>query len=566
MRWQRLLQALNLALFGLLLWQTAHPFAGWLVSLLPPDMYLRLDPLAMLGSTLGARVWLTGAFAMLLTLACTAIIGRFFCGWICPMGASIDLADRLLLGTANKRAKSSTPRIAHHAPVWRRGKYALLVFVLAAGVLGISYVFLLSPIPLITRFYALLLFPMLHALGDQVLAPLRPLADMLGLKGLYYSQIMVPRFSTQLFLLCFFSAVFCLGFLAPRFWCRHLCPAGALFALFGRRPLIRRHVTQECIECGKCQKRCPMGAITKNPRATLHQECIVCQACVQICPVAAISFLPRSLSLPSTPPVPKETILGRRAFLASGVLGAGSALMAMTGLASPHTPPGKGAIAPTWVIRPPGAMPEHDFLALCLRCGECMKACPTNTLQPIGLEYGLSGLFSPTLRPAKGACEPTCTACGSVCPTGALRLLPSLAEKTHCKLGTARVLPYKCLAWEHQRECVVCDEVCPYDAIELKRVPDNPVPVPVVHEERCAGCGFCEHHCPVREQRAIVVEPMGALRLVSGSYAAEAQARGLKLSLAGHKKPAIQQHPTGYPPQQQDYQDTGLPPGFSEPD
>lgn len=557
MRLQRVIQALCLGLFLLLLWQAVHPFAGWLVRLLPPDMFPRLDPLAVLGSGLAARSWLAGGVAVLLSLAATACIGRFFCGLVCPMGTSIDVADRLLRGPAFRGARTPHQLLAPHTPALRRLKHWLLVFTLAAGVLGVSYVFLFSPLALITRLYGLLLFPMLQVLGEQVLTPLRPLAEGLGLPGLSYLEIAQPRFATQFFVLGFFAVVFGLGLLAPRFWCRYICPAGALFALFGHKPLLlRRRVSQECIDCGWCQKFCPMGAIPEDPRATLHGECVICQTCVAVCPVSAVSFGFGKGAEQAAPP--RETLPGRRAFLAAGVAGIGGALTAMTGLTSPHSPEGKGALAPELLLRPPGALPEHDFLARCLRCGECMRACPTNTLQPIGLEYGVSGLFSPTLRPARGPCEPTCTACGAVCPTGALRLLPSLAEKTHCKLGTARVLPWKCLAWEHQRECLVCDEVCPFDAIELRRMPGNPAPVPIVHEERCAGCGFCEHHCPVREQRAIIVEPMGAIRLARGSYEEEARARGLRLTLEGHGKGATWSGA-------HDSQEQGLPPGFSEP-
>ena len=75
---------------------------------------------------------------------------------------------------------------------------------------------------------------------------------------------------------------------------------------------------------------------------------------------------------------------------------------------------------------------------------------------------------------------------------------------------------------------MVCDEVCPYDAIDFMREPGNPVPVPHVNEDRCAGCGYCEHHCPIQNQAAIVVTPLGALRPAQGSYEVLAKSQGLK--------------------------------------
>lgn len=587
-RLQRWVQGATLLLFVLLIWQTMWPFAGWLVRWLPPDSFLRLDPAGMLISGLSTRAWITGGIAMLLALLATAIIGRFFCGMLCPMGTTIDAVERLLYGPTTTRkyrlqaGSSASPRLS-------RLKYYLLIFLLAAATMGVSFVFLLAPIPLVTRLYALLLHPVLLALGDHVLNMTRPALDALGMTSLYYTQLQTPRFATQLFTIAFFAGIFACGLLAPRFWCRNLCPAGALFALFSRRPLLRRQVAETCIQCGACQRQCPMGAIPEDPFLTSHAECIICQRCTQICPVQAIDF--RLATAPQQNASSPTHQPARRAFLFAGVLwaggGIGGAMAAVTGLTSPHVPEGKGSVAPPDVIRPPGALPENDFLARCVRCGECMKACPTNTLQPIGLEFGVSGLFSPTLVPRRGPCEPTCRACGLVCPTGALRTLPSQAEKVHAKLGTARVLRYKCLAWEHGRKCLVCDEVCPFDAIELIRAPGIDAPVPIVHENRCAGCGFCEFNCPVREQRAIVIEPMGALRLASGSYEETATAAGLELSLVGHKQSAPQQ--TGYPgeygspdtqgyPQTKEYpegqggyaapnqNEQGLPPGFTAPE
>ena len=120
--------------------------------------------------------------------------------------------------------------------------------------------------------------------------------------------------------------------------------------------------------------------------------------------------------------------------------------------------------------------------------------------------------------------------CGEVCPTGAIRIM-SLNERVWAKTGTAVIFREKCLAWEQQKSCMVCDEVCPYKAVEFIKEPGNRVPVPRVNEEKCAGCGYCEHFCPVQNQAAIVVTPMGAIRMSEGSYVAEGKNQGLNLSI-----------------------------------
>ena len=118
------------------------------------------------------------------------------------------------------------------------------------------------------------------------------------------------------------------------------------------------------------------------------------------------------------------------------------------------------------------------------------------------------------------------------------------------------------MAWVLDRKCLGCDEVCPYDAIVLKRVPEVKVPVPFVIENRCSGCGFCEHHCPVEALPAIVVEPMEALRLADGSYRQKGRSIGLALELR-RKGSRIE---IGQTPLPLNEGNTGseLPPGFSE--
>jgi MauM/NapG family ferredoxin protein len=296
-------------------------------------------------------------------------------------------------------------------------------------------------------------------------------------------------------------------------------------ALFSKRPFIGRRVSDECIDCGLCQKSCPMAAIPENPLATRHEECIVCGACEKVCPVDAICFTwKKGEKIAEQPGFSAD----RRRFIVSGLAGTGTAALLLTGLSSVYGTPGEGRVAPPWLLRPPGALPEAEFLAECVRCGECMTACPTNTLQPIWFQAGIMGLFSPAVTPRRGACDPECVRCGQVCPTNAIRELPP-EERMWAKLGTAVVLRQECLAWEHQKKCLVCDEVCPFDAVELRSEPDNPVGVPHVLENKCSGCGLCEYHCPIQNRAAIIIKPVGEIRLEHGSYREKAKQQDIKL-------------------------------------
>jgi ferredoxin len=149
-----------------------------------------------------------------------------------------------------------------------------------------------------------------------------------------------------------------------------------------------------------------------------------------------------------------------------------------------------------------------------------MKACPTNALQPCTLGDGFNRLYTPKLVPRIGACDSRCHLCGYACPTGAIRRMP-IEEKPYMKIGTAVVDRHRCLAWEQNKECLVCDEVCPFNAIEphLAETTKGRFKVPVVQEDLCVGCGMCEMQCPVFDRGAIEVFRFGENRLASGPYA-----------------------------------------------
>jgi formate hydrogenlyase subunit 6/NADH:ubiquinone oxidoreductase subunit I len=117
-------------------------------------------------------------------------------------------------------------------------------------------------------------------------------------------------------------------------------------------------------------------------------------------------------------------------------------------------------------------------------------------------------------------CEQDCNVCGKVCPTQAIRSL-ALEEKNHAKVGTAVLRKELCLVWAQDKLCLICDEICPYNAIVFRTI--EGYRRPVVIASRCNGCGFCEQRCPIQGESAIVVVPNGEIRLKEGSYIQEAK-------------------------------------------
>ena len=166
-------------------------------------------------------------------------------------------------------------------------------------------------------------------------------------------------------------------------------------------------------------------------------------------------------------------------------------------------------------IRPPAALKENKFVDRCIRCGNCMKVCITNGLQPVLFQSGLSGVWTPQLVPEIGYCEYQCTLCGKACPTGAIPRL-TLQRKKITRLGTAKIDRSICIPWSQGRGCIVCEEHCPISnkAIKLKRetVEGEIISKPYVDISLCVGCGICQNKCPVRPERAVKVYPVNAHR------------------------------------------------------
>ncbi|MEW6667590.1 MAG: 4Fe-4S binding protein [Thermodesulfobacteriota bacterium] len=525
MRFQRIIQLVLLLLFLSLLWLAAFPLPPWVEV----DLFLRLDPLIALGTMATARAFVPGLAWALIILGMAFALGRAFCGYICPMGSTLDLGD-WLAGSGKRGGRQNS---FEKSGRYRNWKYLLLAALAGSSLVGIGYHFLFAPLSIITRFYGLVLYPILWLFSDLFLGIFRPVFQTVGLEGLSFVQVKVPHFSTNLFVALLVLAILALGRLQPRFWCRNLCPAGAMLALCSRRPLFRRIVSDRCNRCGRCVRICPTGAIGEDFKITAHSECIVCLRCREACPESAVSF---AFAKPFDAPA-REIDLARRKFLGAGAAGVAAAALSITNVDYLHEGVDPRALRSARLIRPPGALPETLFQARCVRCGECVKGCLTNTLQLVWFEAGISGLWTPVVTPRLAGCEQNCNLCGQVCPTGAIRPL-DLDERSFAKIGTARVIQSRCIAWEQNKRCLICDEICPYNAISSQFVAGHTVTVPVIDENRCNGCGYCENKCPVIGESAIVVEPIGELRMATGSYREKTR----ELGLVFHAKPGVEDH------------------------
>jgi len=144
--------------------------------------------------------------------------------------------------------------------------------------------------------------------------------------------------------------------------------------------------------------------------------------------------------------------------------------------------------------RSPGAVDDTRFAALCIRCGNCVRSCPANIIQPDLWPPNLPTLLVPRLNFDTNYCLETCNACGQNCPTGAIAALP-LDKKNECRIGLAEINHAGCLL-AIEKECSVCVLVCPRKAIVEEFSRETYTAMVRVDAERCNGCGACVAVCP----------------------------------------------------------------------
>ncbi len=553
---RRICQVFFLLLFVWLAVVTTLGPAWWQMRGWPVNLMLAIDPLVAAATALATGTLYAGLALGAATLMVTILLGRVFCGWVCPFGTMHQF-----LGWLGRRGRPAKRKIA--ANRYRRAqsiKYYMLAAMLAAAAVRPASLLtgLLDPIPLVQRSVTLTVLPLADA-HARALATTQRLYEWSWLIG------------------GIFLAALLLNFVVPRFYCRFVCPLGALLGVCGRFAVFRvGKSAPTCSNCQLCEADCE-GACQPATRIRTA-ECVLCMNCLHVCGEGMMRY---GAGKSAAGEVASPDV-SRRGVLLSLIGGVAAVPLIRLG----------GKTGSNWnpsIIRPPGALDEERFLQRCIRCGQCMKICPTNVLQPGGLAGGLEGLWTPVLnnRIGTSGCQLNCVACGSVCPTAAIRPITldeklgrgEFASAGPVRLGAAFVDRSRCLPWAMGVPCIVCQENCPVSPkaifvreefstirggrlvvaavrgarIELakaafsdgqlaggdyyclsaglrQRIEANEpaavilagepaqVPshgqvaeiqvrlqLPFVDVRACIGCGVCEHECPVSGKRAIRV-------------------------------------------------------------
>ena len=468
-----------------------------LISSAPVDTFFRIDPLIGVSTMIAARKVIEVLFWYALPiLLLTILAGRFFCGWLCPLGTTLDASDAILF---RKRGKN-----AGRKSKWRNLKYYLLIAVLITSVFSAQTAYLFDPIVIITRALTFAIYGPIQLVLRSLAGTVAP--SLIDNKFFYTDHQSVYRMNLLFFMI--FAGIIAMNAVSRRFWCRNLCPLGALLGLISKISFIKRLVGDTCRDCGRCARECKMAAMCDDPRDYIAPECIYCYSCTKSCPTTATKIVPAL----SSPQYHTSLDLTRRRGLQALGIGVAWAALSKTNWAVQKAGESKIKLSSPELIRPPGSLAEEEFLARCIRCSECMKVCPTNGLQPALTEAGIDGLWSPVLVPKIGECTQNCNLCSKVCSTQAIQPF-EIEEKPHIFMGQAVIDRSQCIAWNSDKGCLICDEYCSYHALNWKAV--DGVRRPFVNEKKCTGCGICENACPIQPQAAIRVFSFGDKRHMS---------------------------------------------------
>ncbi|MDZ7843979.1 MAG: 4Fe-4S binding protein [Anaerolineales bacterium] len=264
-KWKRIRQVVQYAALALFLGLMASTLLGNLLPL-GVNLFSRFNPLQAVTSMIGGRELIFNFWPALLTVGVTLIFGRVWCAWWCPLGALLEL-----FGFKGRRLKWQGMRY------W---KYVLLFTVVVMAIFGSLAFLYFEPITILVRGLTSIFKPALEyiSLEDK---------EAFVFPSINWLTMFIPL-----------GVVLLLNVVEKRFWCRYLCPLGALIGLGSKFSWIKRRVDQfSCVQCGDCADICPMGAISpNNDYKSDPAECIMCMDCAVPCPKTAITFEKEQIS------------------------------------------------------------------------------------------------------------------------------------------------------------------------------------------------------------------------------------------------------------------------------
>ena len=225
-----------------------------------PSLFLRADPLAAALNALSTRALYRGLLWCLVILVPTLFLGRFFCGWICPLGTLHHFFGNL----RSERKLGRRLLESNRYKSWQKLKYYILIAGLAAAFVGSGILGLLDPVSLAIRSFSLAVFPGLNFAFERI-------------AGIGLFSLKQPHFRQALPIAAVFIVLLALNLRVTRFWCRALCPLGALLGVASRWSVLGLVKSPtHCNDCNRCLLRCQGGDDPIGGVPWRQPECHLC--------------------------------------------------------------------------------------------------------------------------------------------------------------------------------------------------------------------------------------------------------------------------------------------------
>ena len=441
-------------------------------------LWFQLTP-SMLALTQGAGWIAAGCVGVALL---TLMFGRIYCAMLCPLGVLMDLSAWLARRTGKKR------KLPYHNG-WPRLRL-LSVVVCAGGLIAGTAVPLgfLDP-------YSLF--------GKITSATFRPAFgwsnQMISRTGMINPVDVSPVSWVSIGVALGLLAVITISSIhRGRLWCNTACPVGAVLGFLSKHSLFRLKIADcACIGCSMCERVCPAQCIDFRNHKIDHSRCVMCFDCVTSCRRSGISLARSPKWISPTPQTPSPAT-SRRMFLAT------AATLPVAALAEKITPRESPGHQNKRAVLPPGAKSLAHFQSHCTACQLCVTNCPDQVLRPSITAHGLAGFLQPYQDFTVAFCSYNCSNCSQICPTGAIQPI-TVEERRSVRTGKAEFFQDLCVVKTKGTSCGACNEHCPTQAVHM--VPwKNGLTIPEVDPDLCIGCGGCEFICPVRPDKAIIVD------------------------------------------------------------
>jgi len=465
---------------------TIHAWFGWMAK-------LQMVP-AMLASSIVIII----AIAII-----TILFGRIYCSVICPLGIYQD-------GIAHIAEKRKKNRYRFRQSKKYRYFIALAFFLLIAFEFTSVAIFI-EPYSIFGRIASNIFSP-IYRLINNVLAYF---AERWNSYAFYHVDVYIKSLPIFIISIAYFLIITILAFVKGRWYCNNICPVGALLGCLSRFSVFKLHFnTEKCNSCGLCEKNCRCSAIDAKNHIIDYSKCVMCFNCVSGCKRGAMEYSAKPKSFANkensehlenserTGKTSRKTFITTIATLAAASTIKAQEKVVDGGLATIEK---KKAPKRETPIKPAGSVSLENFSSRCTGCQLCVQACPNDVLRA---SSKLETFMQPEMSYERGYCRPECTKCSEVCPAGAI-IKVTREQKTAIQIGHAVWIGQNCVPLRDGVACGNCAKHCPSGSITM--MPYDPEDeaspkIPIINEERCIGCGACEHVCPARPFSAIFVE------------------------------------------------------------